>query len=86
MGLTWEITVVNGVEYRTLVFCSVESSVASVEKPNRTTFCPEAVMRSLRNAKTPNGIEDATRAMKRHGLSPKDREYLLKKYAPYYRL
>jgi hypothetical protein len=86
MGLTWEITVVDGVEYRTLVFGSVESAAAVTEKPNRTTFCPDAVLRSLRNAKTPNGIEDATRAMRRHGLSPRDREYLLKKYAPYYRL
>lgn len=86
MGLVWEITVVNGVEYRTLSFGSVESAATVAEKPNRTTFCPDAVLRSLRNAKTPNGIEDATRVMKRHGLSVRDREYLLKKYAPYYRL
>ena len=87
MRVVWEITVVDGVEYRSLVFCNDNATPPTVEKPNRTTFCPDAVLRSLGNARTFNGIDEAKRVMRKHGITTvKDQERLLKKFAPFYRM
>lgn len=85
MGFVWEHQHRCGKNLRVLVVDTDGGHGGSLEKPNRTVFCPDVCRKVILQARTPAGIDKATALLKKHGLSRRESEGLLRDMAPYYR-
>lgn len=86
MRLIWQREYIGG---RNLSVQTVDTdhrdNNGTVDKPNRTTFSASVCRAVILKARTPEGLEKARAVLRKHGLTTREIDQLLRDMAPYYR-